>query len=209
MSGAQIEQTEKQAPRASLEPFLIPLEGLAETVRGIVEPVLDAEGFELVQLHLIRGQHKDMLRLFLDRKPGAGHIAVHELESANRLVSDLLDVEDNARGLFKKPYDLEVGSPGVDRPLTKKSHFAAAIGQKARIKTRNPVTVHGQGARSVAGTLATADAETFGVSVEGEDAPVAVRYDDITSAHTVFEFVSNAPKKNNPQKQKKNKKARD
>jgi ribosome maturation factor RimP len=186
----------------SLEPFLIPLEGQAELIRSILEPVLWGQGLELVQLHLVRAQHKDTLRLFLDRAPGNGLIAVHEIESASRLVSDLLDVEDNARGLFKKPYDLEVGSPGVDRPLTKKSHFAQNVGQKARVKTRNPVTVHGQGARALAGTIHGADADTFSMDVEGESVPVAVRYDDITSAHIVFEFPSNDPRKQSKQKQK-------
>ena len=185
------------------EPFLIPLEGQAEVMREILEPVLDAQGYELVQLHLVRGQSRDILRLFLDRKEGA--IAISELEGANRLVSDLLDVEDNARGLFKKPYDLEVGSPGLDRPLTKKSHFAAAMGKKVKVKTRNPVLVNGTGARSLGGVVHSAAAETFALLVDGADAPVDVPYNDITSAHVVFEMVSNDARKVKPPKQKKQK----
>lgn len=203
--GTGADTTARQTDSTSaLEPFLIPLEGLAEVIRAVIEPMLDAQGFELVQLHVVRGHSRDSVRLFLDKKHGTGAIAIADLEETNRLVSDLLDVEDNARKLFSKPYDLEVGSPGLDRPLTKKSHFAQALGKKAKVKTRNPVTVGEQGARSLAGAIHSAGPDTFSMTVEGAEAPVAVRYDDITSAHVVFEFSSNDPRKSKA----KNRKAR-
>ncbi len=126
----------------ALEPFLIPLEGQAELIRSILEPVLWGQGLELVQLHLVRSQHKDTLRLFLDRTPGNGLIAVHEIESASRLVSDLLDVEDNARGLFKKPYDLEVVELGLSSRgswhvlLDSGAHIELGRGRSEEVVTR-------------------------------------------------------------------------
>ena len=163
-----------------MEPFLVPLDGPAEALRAVIEPALTSVGLELVQLHFVRGTHKDTLRLFIDRK--AGGISVGDLEKANRLLSDLLDVADQEQHLFPHAYDLEVSSPGVDRPLTKRSHFERAVGEKVRVKTRVPLNnASGLGARSFTGKLVAVD---DAVHVDA----LAIPFDDIQSAHVVFEF---------------------
>ena len=164
-----------------LEPFLNPLEPSSEAVRGVVEPALASVGLELIQLHFVRGSHKDTLRLFVDKR-GAGGISMAELEKANRLLSDVLDVEDSEKKLFPHAYDLEVSSPGLDRPLTKKSHFVRVVGQKVRVKTK--VSVHGSlgPARSFTGSLSVKD--DVNVVIDGSE----IAFDDILSAHVVYEF---------------------
>ncbi|HEY4223815.1 MAG TPA: ribosome maturation factor RimP, partial [Myxococcota bacterium] len=112
-----------------------------------------------------------------------GGISVAELEKCNRMISDLLDVEDNEKRLFPHAYDLEVGSPGLDRPLTKKSHFQRALGKQVRIKTKVAV----DNARSFNGTVSAADEEN--VVVDAHTIPLQ----DIHSAHVVHVFE--APKK--------------
>jgi ribosome maturation factor RimP len=164
-----------------LEPFLTPFEPSSEAIRAVVEPALASVGLELIQLQFVRGNHKDTLRLFIDKR-GAGGISVAELEKANRLLGDLLDVEDQEKRLFPHAYDLEVGSPGLDRPLTKRSHFGRVVGQKVRIKTKVAV----DNARSFTGTLTAADEH---VVVDGHMIP----FDDIQSAHVVYVFE--APQK--------------
>jgi ribosome maturation factor RimP len=163
-----------------LEPFLTQFEPSSEAIRAVVEPALSSVGLELVQLQFVRGNHKDTLRLFVDVR-GAGGISVAQLEKANRLLSDLLDVEDRERHLFPHAYDLEVGSPGLDRPLTKKSHFARAAGQKVRVKTKAAI----DNARSFTGDLAVNDDV---VIVDGHRIP----FDDIHSAHVVYVFEAPA-----------------
>lgn len=169
-----------------LEPFLQPFEPSSEAIRAVVEPALASVGLELVQLQFVRGNHKDTLRLFIDVR-GAGGISVAQLEKANRLLSDLLDVEDRERHLFPHAYDLEVSSPGLDRPLTKKSHFARVAGQKVRVKTKVAIDE----ARSFTGDLAV---NNDAVIVDGHQIP----FDDIQSAHVVFVFA--VPQKPGPQK---------
>ena len=133
-------ESQEHTLQPDFEPFLQPLSGKAEAVRAVVEPALRIQGLELVQLFLVRATHRDALRLFVDKKArSAGGVSVAELERASRLLSDLLDVEDQEKGLFGKPYDLEVGSPGLDRPLTKKSHFAQAVGERVRVRLLHPV----------------------------------------------------------------------
>jgi ribosome maturation factor RimP len=161
------------------EPFLEPFTGVEEQLRAIIEPVVNGAGLELVVLVLVRSKTQDLLRLSVDRPhagvtPGKG-VAMGELEQLNRLLGDLLDVEDNTLKLFKERWELEVGSPGVDRPLTKKSHFRDVIGQKvkARLKLQ---------AKSLVGKLEAADEDGF--VVDGERAAFA----DLDHAHVVFEF---------------------
>jgi ribosome maturation factor RimP len=165
------------------ESFLQPLFGLEEDLRSIIEPVISREGLELVQLQLVRGQHRDLLRLAVDR-PGAGvtpgkGVSMAELESINRLLGDLLDVEDNARKLFKERWELEVGSPGVDRPLTKKSHFKDVVGQKVKARLRLQK-------KSLLGRLDAVDDDA--VIVDGARVP----YGELDHAHVVFEFEQKA-----------------
>lgn len=203
------EMTKREEPTASKgpEPFLVPYEGQAEVLRSLLEPMLWQVGIELVQMYLVRSQHKDAVRLFVDRRSDAEHdqstddvpgggISMAELERANRMVSDLLDVEDSQRGLFKKPYDLEVGSPGVDRPLTKKSHYHVIVGKLMRAKTRGAI----DGARSFKGRVTAVGEDTVTLNVDGREATLPL--DDITQANVIFEMEApqEAARKGKPAK---------
>ena len=194
---------------SEIEPFLQPLTGVEEQLRAIIEPVVARESLDLVVLTLVRSKTQDLLRLSIDRPhagvvPGKG-VSMGELEKVNRLLGDLLDVEDNQHKLFKERWELEVGSPGVDRPLTKKSHFKDVVGSKvkARLKLQ---------AKSVVGKLQDADDNGFVVVVDGHDE--RVEFSDVDHAHVVFEFSDpqkpgKAPKPgkgSKPGKQKKSKK---
>lgn len=168
------------AEQPTFEPFLTPFVGVEEILRGIIEPVVAQEDLELVVLQLVRGKQRDLLRLAVDR-PGAGvtpgkGVNMAELEHLNRMLGDLLDVEDSERKLFGEQWELEVGSPGVDRPLTKKSHFKDVVGQKvkARLKLEK---------KSFVGVLKAADDTTLTI----DDAVVS--FGDLDHAHVVFEFA--------------------
>jgi ribosome maturation factor RimP len=191
------------------EPFLVPFDGPAEALRAVIEPALDTLGLELVQLHFVRGAHKDTVRVFADTPltssiRGREGISMAQLEKASRLLSDVLDVEDQQKKLFPHAYDLEVGSPGVDRPLTKKSHFTHANGERVKVKTRVPY----ENARSLTGTLVGSDGAFIEVRLDGQDAPVRVLLDDVQSAHTIYVFEApqkpgHKSKKNPDQRQQK------
>ena len=162
------------------EPFLTPHVGTEEILRAAVEPIVASEGLELVVLQLVRGQQRDLLRLSVDR-PGAGvtpgkGVSMAELEHLNRLLGDLLDVEDAERKLFKEHWELEVGSPGVDRPLTKRSHFKDVVGSKVKARLRLEK-------KSVLGRLESVDDDA--VVIDG----ARVAFADLDHAHVVFEFA--------------------
>jgi ribosome maturation factor RimP len=178
-----------------LEPFVVTLDPKEELVRSIVEPVICAEGCLLVHLQLVQGARRAILRLHVARAEGDGHIPLDSLEKLNHMLGDLLDVEDEHRGLFRGQYNLEVSSPGLDRPLSKRSHFEQSRGKRVKVKTRTKVS----NARSFTGTLTAVD--DAGIRVGDDKSATAIGWRDLAEAHVVFEFDhKSAPK---PKRSKK------
>ena len=136
-----------------------------ERVRQVVEPLLTAEGFELVDIE----RHGPVLRVTVDHPDG---VDLEAVTTATRLVSDVLDRTD----LIGDRTTLEVSSPGIERSLRTPEHFRRFVGTQVTVKTR-PGT---EGERRVDGVLDSADTE--GVVVAGR----RLAYDDIERARTVF-----------------------
>jgi ribosome maturation factor RimP len=168
----------------AFEPFVVGKDGLAEVVREILEPVLASDGCELVELIVVHGKHRTKVRVFVDTTAGDGKIAIGQLERISRAIGDLLDVEDGHRQLFRAAYDLEVSSPGLDRPLTKKSHFERARGQRVRVRARTVV----DGRRQAIGRLVDVDADGFTVALDDDHGPWRVPYADFEQANVIFDF---------------------
>ena len=144
----------------AVEPFLTPLRGVAESVRSIVEPVLADEGCELVALQVAGNGQNPVVRIFADQSGADKGITLEQLESLNRLVGDVLDVEDGEQNLFTGRYTLEISSPGVERPLTKKSHFEWAQGQEVKVRT-----LEGGAKQSIQGTVVTTQEKGFEIAL--------------------------------------------
>src|SRR6188508_3828094 len=86
-------------------------------VWAIAEPIALELGLELVDIELRREGRGNVLRLLIDK---TGGVSLDELTAVSRQVSDVLDVRDDA---VPGQYTLEVSSPGINRPLTRPSHF--------------------------------------------------------------------------------------
>lgn len=107
-------------------------------VRAHVDKVVGHEGYELVDVELSPRPGRCTLRLLIDTVPPGTRergVTVDDCTHVSRIVSDLLDAED----LVRMPYDLEVSSPGVFRPLTKAAHFERALGTRVKVKTYEKV----------------------------------------------------------------------
>ena len=102
---------------------------LTEVVRALIEPVVVYTGMELIDVEYGREPSGKVLRLTID-KPGG--VTIDDCSDISRLVGDLLDAKDSLLG----SYNLEVSSPGINRPLKKKDDFERFAGQKVLIKTR-------------------------------------------------------------------------
>lgn len=139
----------------------------ATRVQELIEPVLAAGGFELVDVQFARGA----LQVFVDRPGG---IDLDAVAAVSTTVSQLLDEADPVPGA----YTLEVSSPGLERPLRRPEHFRRFLGTTVAVKTRPKV----EGERRLQGPLDAADDE--GIVVAGR----RLRYDEVERARTVFEW---------------------
>ena len=101
-------------------------------VRQIAAPLAEQEGLELIDVELGGPGGRQILRLFIDK---TGGVSLDDCTSISRAVSAALDVED----LIAGTYDLEVSSPGLDRPLKTPEHFQKFAGKRVRVKTFGPL----------------------------------------------------------------------
>jgi ribosome maturation factor RimP len=102
--------------------------GTDARIAAIVAPVLRAIGFRLVRARL-SSQNGLTLQIMAERDDGT--MTVEDCEEVSKAVSPVLDVEDPV----DKAYHLEISSPGIDRPLVRKSDFEAGIGHLVKIET--------------------------------------------------------------------------
>jgi len=102
-------------------------------IAQMIEPSLAAMGCEVVRVQISGGQ-RPTLQIMIERIDGR-EITVDDCADSSRAISALLDVEDPLPGA----YELEVSSPGIDRPLTRPKDFERFAGHLARIETRRPI----------------------------------------------------------------------
>ena len=114
--------------REDIEDRLITETGQAALVAAVVEPVAADLGYRLVRIR-ISGQHGKTVQIMAERPDGS--MTVADCETLSKTVSPELDVENPIEGA----YHLEVSSPGIDRPLVRRSDFERWTGYLAKIET--------------------------------------------------------------------------
>lgn len=142
---------------------------LAKQIEGILEPLAEQHGFELVAVEQAGGRKAPVIRVLVDREGGVNLDAIYE---ANQWVSDALDEADPVSG----PYTLEVSSPGVDRPLRTREHFQRFAGETVTVKAR----ARGSARSAWTGVLIGMESDDVVLEVEGER--VRIPFDDIQKA---------------------------
>ncbi|WP_119419411.1 ribosome maturation factor RimP [Desertibaculum subflavum] len=125
---------------------------------SLIEPTLDAMGFRLVRLR-IGGGGRPVLQLMAERADGS--MSIDDCTEVSRAVSAVLDVEDPIAGA----YNLEVSSPGIDRPLVRTDDFARHQGFVVRIETRIPV----DGRKRFKGKLGPVEGDKVRIDYETSD----------------------------------------
>ncbi|MGD9948517.1 MAG: ribosome maturation factor RimP [Desulfobulbus sp.] len=105
---------------------------LLATIQGFADPLLQDMGMELVEVQFRREGHGWVLRFFIDKEGG---VTIDDCAKASREVSAYLEVED----LISHAYHLEVSSPGLERPLKKKTDFTRFADRLVRVKLREPL----------------------------------------------------------------------
>lgn len=138
----------------------------------LIEPVVTAHGLDLFDVD----QNGPNLVVTVDREGG---VDLDAIATVTRALSRALDDADPIAGR----YTLEVSSPGLERKLRKPNHYVWAIGREVSIKA----VASFEGDRRVRGVVASADDDGITVSTDSDET-IALRYDDIDTARTIFEW---------------------
>ncbi|PWW00164.1 ribosome maturation factor RimP [Hoeflea marina] len=120
--------TDHDTESTETEPRLICETGIDARIAAIVEPVIESIGFRLVRV-LLSGQNGLTLQIMAERSDGSMNVA--DCEAVSRALSPVLDVEDPV----EKQYHLEISSPGIDRPLVRRTDFERWQGHLVRCDT--------------------------------------------------------------------------
>lgn len=152
-------------------------------VEALLRPELEAEGLELYDVTRGREGGRKVLRVTVDGPHG---VDIDTLSRLSERVSRRLD----EAGFETGPYELQVSSPGLERPLRRPEHFRHAVGRQVKVKTTAPMA----GSRTHVGTLIDADDEGITLSI-GDD-ELRVRHADVASAHTVVDWGAELKRSN-------------
>jgi ribosome maturation factor RimP len=132
--------------------------GVAAQIAAMAEPVLDELGFRLVRV-VLSGRNGSTVQIMAERPDGM--LTVEECAEISRRLSPVLDAHDPIEG----QYNLEVSSPGIDRPLVRPSDFAAWAGYEAKIELKDLLA----GRKRFRGTLAGLEGDEVRIEVDTEE----------------------------------------
>ncbi len=180
-------QAVETAPLQTEEPRLIIELGLPARVAAIVEPVLHQLGFRLVRVR-VSGAEGCTVQIMAERPDGT--MTVEDCEEVSRALSPVLDVSDP----IDSAYRLEISSPGIDRPLVRKSDFDRFSGHLVRVEMNIAVNGRKRFKGTLAGTEGEAALLTRDEVPEGEEPTVLLPIEDMGEAKLVLtdELVTEA-----------------
>ena len=152
------------------------MQSTPDKITLLLQSVIEPMGYELVGTELLsRAKAGTLLRIYIDHEAG---ITLDDCEAVSRQVSGVLDVENP----IDEQYDLEVSSPGLDRPLFVKEHFDRFAGSKVSVRLRSKQ----EGRRRFEGILKGTQDDNVILVVDGEQFDLPL--DQIEKARLVPEF---------------------
>ena len=151
-------------------------ESYEEKAAALLEPIVQEQGFELVDVEYVKEGGTWYLRAYIDKEGG---ITIDDCELVSRAFSDVLDRED----FIEDSYIMEVSSPGLGRPLKKEKDYERSMGKE--LETRTYRAVGGQ--KEFYGILTAYDSNSVTVKEEnGEEK--TFRKNEIALIRLAFDF---------------------
>jgi ribosome maturation factor RimP len=161
------------------EPRLVVEPGMAARVSAVAAPVLQGMGYRLVRIK-ISGEAGCTVQIMAERPDGS--MQIEDCEAISRALSPVLDIADP----IDRAYRLEISSPGIDRPLVRRSDFERYAGHLVKIE----MAVAHQGRKRFRGMLAGVEGQAVRLhrddTREGEDADTLLVMEDIAEARLVL-----------------------
>ncbi len=134
------------------------MQGQEKNLHAILEPGVKALGYELLGVRYLQGSGPAVLRLYIDHENGVG---LEDCATVSQQVSGTLDVEES----IAENYNLEVSSPGIERPLFSVAHFQRFSGREVKVKMLLPI----EGRRNFRGRLLAVSETEITVRTDGID----------------------------------------
>jgi ribosome maturation factor RimP len=129
-----------------------------ETIEKLAKPVVESLGYRLIEREFAMEAGRLILRIYIDREGG---VTLEDCSTVSRNLSAQLDVEDPVPG----KYDLEVSSPGIERPLRYLEDFKRHTGETIKLRTKEPINNR----QNYRGTLTNADAQNIYMTIDGTE----------------------------------------
>jgi len=147
---------------------------------ALIEPIVTAHGYELVDVDVRRGRPPWLVRITIDTPQGDGRVPIGRCADVSREVGTQLDAED----AIERTYRLEVSSPGLSRMLARERDFIASCGCDVSLETRRPL----DGRRRFRGRLESFDGSVARMLVDG--ATFEIPFDEVARAHRVYDVTA-------------------
>jgi ribosome maturation factor RimP len=161
------------------EPRLVVEPGMAARVSAVAGPVLQGMGYRLVRIK-ISGEFGCTVQIMAERPDGS--MQIDDCEAISKALSPVLDVADP----IEKAYRLEISSPGIDRPLVRRTDFERYAGHLVKVE----MAVAHQGRKRFRGKLGGVEGDAIRLHRDdiraGEDAEVVLVMEDIADARLVL-----------------------
>jgi len=163
--------------RGRVCPFFVPgdIALSVQKLNELLQPLVEDLGYEFVGLEYNSNPKHSVLRIYIDHENGVG---IEDCETVSRETAALLDVKDPIRS----QYNLEVSSPGLDRPLFTPAHYRQFAGRIAQVNLFAPQ----DGRRKFSGPILGADESS--VSIEQDGSEVRLDFGNIVKAKLVPDF---------------------
>ena len=150
---------------------------IADKVFSIINPIFIDMGYELLGIEYVSSGKHSVLRVYIDCEEGIG---VDDCETVSRQVGAIMDVED----LINGQYNLEVSSPGIERPLFVIAHYQRFLGHDISLRTYRPI----DGRRNFTGSIGSVVETSNTIELVTELGSVSLDIDLIEKANLVAHF---------------------
>jgi Uncharacterized protein conserved in bacteria len=150
---------------------------IADKIEELINPVIVDMGYELVGIDYIASGKHSTVRVYIDSDKGIG---LDDCEVVSRQISAIFDVEDPVSG----QYNLEVSSPGIERPLFHIGHYQRFLGHDVKLRLLRPMN----GQRKFNGAIGSVSEVNNSVELVTELGPVTLDIDMIEKANLIAHF---------------------
>lgn len=148
-----------------------------DKITDLIGPVLGDMGYELVGIEYVASGKHSILRIFIDTDNGIG---IEDCEKVSHQLSAIFDVEDPIMG----QYNLEVSSPGIERPLFHIGHYQRFLGNDIKLRLVRPIN----GQRKFKGVIGSVSETKHSIELVTELGPVTLDIDMIEKANLIADF---------------------